>query len=264
MAGLDAGTRIIECPERGKGLRKQPGLHLFCDFQLLGQAPFRFEPLSIRPALRLNLPAHLIGAKQVEGVLIRIAKHRHRAAPQLRLRRMKKTHSTAQPKIVGRKDVFGDESNLSWPPDELVSLRAALRSHHREDRAAIGRRDGHPPAEFKTRLGQHAEAKLIDVELQRSVVVPNKNVGLEQTEVGTLLLGLNCPAPGQLYPSVLRLRNSTLRVQPRSSSAKDVRARQIDQNHCASRPPDHDSVNSRSPHPGNGLLHCDQCRIGPP
>ena len=109
MAGLDAGARIIQRPERGKGLRKQPGLHLFCDFQFLGQAPFRFEPLSIRAALRLNLPAHLIGAKQVEGILIRIAKHRHRAAPQLRLRRMKKTHSTAQPKIVGRKDVFGDE-----------------------------------------------------------------------------------------------------------------------------------------------------------
>src|SRR5689334_7967365 len=37
MAGLDTGARLIECSESGKGLRKQPGLDLFCDFQLLGK-----------------------------------------------------------------------------------------------------------------------------------------------------------------------------------------------------------------------------------
>src|SRR5690242_4240900 len=122
MAGLDTGARIIECSESGKGLRKQPGLDLFCDFQLLGKAPFRFEPLSIRAALRLNLAAHLIGAEQFKRVSIRVTKDRHRATPQLRLRRMNKTHSAALPQIIGRKDVFRDEPDLRRPADELVTL----------------------------------------------------------------------------------------------------------------------------------------------
>src|SRR5262249_19763573 len=81
MAGLDTGAGVIERPERRKGLREKPCLHLFCNLQFLGQAPLRFQPLSIRAALRLNLPAHLIGAEQVKGVSIHIAKDRHRAAP---------------------------------------------------------------------------------------------------------------------------------------------------------------------------------------
>ena len=99
---------------------------------------------------------------------------------------MKKTHSPAPPKIVGRRDVFGDECDLRWPPNELVILGAALRSHHREDRAAIWGSNRHPPPELEARLRQHAEAKQIHIELQRPVMVPNKDIGLEDAQIRIL------------------------------------------------------------------------------
>src|SRR5882757_9490496 len=99
---------------------------------------------------------------------------------------MEKTHPAAAPQIVGGMNVFGDKRNLRVPADQLVVLRAALGGDHRQDRAAVGRRNRHPSAEFETRFGNNAESKLIDIKLQRSIVIANKNIRLENTQIGTL------------------------------------------------------------------------------
>src|ERR1700722_4357818 len=95
-------------------------------------------------------------------------------------------YSTAAPQFVNGKDIFGKETIRRTPADAFVVLRAPLGSNHRQNSAAIRRRDCDPTAKLETTIGNHAESELIDIELQASVMVAYENIGLENTQIRSL------------------------------------------------------------------------------
>src|SRR5271154_2645368 len=179
MAGLDANTRIVETRQIRQRLREESGLHLLCNFQLLGGAPFNFQLLGNCAALPFDLAAHLVGGDQFKGVSINIGEGGKGPAPKLLLRRLGKMHSAAAPQLISCIDVLSDKANVRWPPDKLVVLRTALGRKQGKNCAAIRGRDRDPAAKLKAAVGQHAESKLVHVKLQAPVVIANVDVRFE-------------------------------------------------------------------------------------
>ena len=78
--------------------------------------------------------------------------------------RMVKAHPTLAPFAVLRRDIFGNENNLSGPADEFVLDGAGLRRDQCEDRGAIGRGDSYPTdTGWELGIKGKMEAKLIQV-----------------------------------------------------------------------------------------------------
>ena len=77
-------------------------------------------------------------------------------------------------------DILGNEGNLHGAADERAILGAGRGNNKRENRAAIRRRNCDPALTgTEMHIGYHIESKLIDVKPQASIVITNKNVGLE-------------------------------------------------------------------------------------
>jgi hypothetical protein len=96
-------------------------------------------------------------------------------------------YSATAPQLVSGIDIFGDESNLRIPANEFVIFRAALGSKHRQNSTAIRRRDRHPTVKLEPAIGNYTESELIDIELQASFVIAYEDIGLENTQIGSVL-----------------------------------------------------------------------------
>jgi len=83
--------------------------------------------------------------------------------------------------------IFGDESNLTGPANELEFFRVGLRSDKHENRAAIRRCNRYPAvAGFETGVSNQPESKLVQVKSQAPILIANKNCALENTQVRVL------------------------------------------------------------------------------
>jgi hypothetical protein len=62
--------------------------------------------------------------------------------------------------------IFGEESNLTGPANELEFFRVGLRSDKHENRAAVRRRNRYPAfTGFDTGISDQPESKLVQVKL---------------------------------------------------------------------------------------------------
>ena len=84
---------------------------------LFRSPPFLFQLFDNRPALRLNVLTDFVGPEQIKTVSVHIAKGGKCPAPKLRLRRMQKTHTPAEPQTIGGINILSNKSDLGWPPD---------------------------------------------------------------------------------------------------------------------------------------------------
>src|ERR1700760_3452480 len=224
MPGLNTNAGVVKRSQGRECLREEPRLHLFRNLQLLCCAPFRFQLFGNLAALLLDLPAHLVRADQFKGVSIHVHEAGKGPAPELRLWRMVKMHSTAAPQFKRGVDIFCDETDLGWPTDELVVFRTTLGSNQCKDRTAVRRCNCNPAAKFETTVRNHAEPELIHVEVEASIVIANENIGLENTKIRTPLTRVK--GGGVLYPphrGAARLGNFGVRAQVRLLEALELR-----------------------------------------
>jgi hypothetical protein len=116
-------------------LREEPCLHLLRDFQLLGSATFGFQPLGDGAALRFDFPTHFVEAQKRKGVSVHIFEPSEHSVPSRGLRRMMKANPALTPLLKRGIYIFGEESNLTGPANELEFFRIGLRSDKHENRA---------------------------------------------------------------------------------------------------------------------------------
>jgi hypothetical protein len=184
VAGLDADAGVVEGIERGKGLGEETGLDLLGDFELLGGAAFGLEAFGGVTALGLDLASDLIGAEELEGIAVDVVEAGDGGSEEGLLGRVMEAHAAVVPEFIGGVDVLGEKADLSVASDELVVLCAGLGSDEGEDGGAVGWGDGDPAAiEVETRVGDDAEAELVDVELQALVVVADVDGGFEDAQI---------------------------------------------------------------------------------
>jgi hypothetical protein len=187
VAGLDADAGVVEGVEWGKGLGEEAGLDLLGDLELLGGAALRLEAFGGVAALALDLASDLAGAEEFEGVAIDVVEAGDGGSEEGLLGRVMEPHTAVVPELIGGVDVFGEKADLGVASDELVVLCARLGSDEGEDGGAVGRGDGDPAAiEVEARIGDDAEAELVDVKLQALVVVADVDGGFEDAEVWAL------------------------------------------------------------------------------
>ena len=191
---------------------EEPGLHLFCNFQLLGGAAFGFQLLGSRAALRFDLPAHLVEAHQRKRISIDVSKAREHSSPNRRrlsgryrrvrrtpgrnphlileafqARRILKANPALPPFLELGHDVFGDKSNVCGPSNQLVLFRVGLGRHQRQVRSAFGRGNGYPAASgLKAGIKGQIEPKLLHVEPRASVQIANVDGNRLNAEVGVM------------------------------------------------------------------------------
>lgn len=105
---------------------------------------------------------------------------------------MKKDDPAAAPKLEGRVDILGYESNLRMLANALIVFGATFGSDQRENRTAVRRSHCHPAsAKFKAGIRNYTESQLAHVKLQASIMVAHEDRGLEDTKIRTLLTGTN-------------------------------------------------------------------------
>jgi hypothetical protein len=112
---------------------------------------------------------------------------------------MLKMNAALTPLLERGINIFGDESNLTGPANELEFFRFGLRSHQYKDRAAIWRRNSYPAVTgFEADIGDQPESKPVQVELQASLLVANENGALENSQVRVLPIQ---PRSGRVNPT---------------------------------------------------------------
>jgi hypothetical protein len=103
------------------------------------------------------------------------------------LRGLVESDAEPLPKLVSGVDVFGEEADLRLATDEAEFFGAGFGSDEREDGLTVGRRNGDPTAVVgEIDIGENAEAKPVDVEVEASLVIANVDGGFEDAEVRTL------------------------------------------------------------------------------
>jgi hypothetical protein len=148
------------------GLRKQPGLYLLCNFQLLGSAAFGLDSLLVHPAARFQTSLHLVESGQAKRIAVRVFKAREDAAPRGVLRRKLKTHSALAPFLELGVDVFRKKENPAVSANQFPCFGIWLGSDQRQGRGAIRRRNLDPAhAVFKAVIHDQLEPKLIEVRI---------------------------------------------------------------------------------------------------
>jgi hypothetical protein len=154
-----------------------------------GGAALGFQLLGDRATLRFDFPAHIVEAHKRKGVPIHILEGGEHSAPDRGPRRMMKMNPALTPLLIHGIDIFGDENDLSRPANQIIFFRAWLRRDKRNNRAAIRRRHRYPAATaFKAVISNQVESKLIQVELQASILIANENRGEENAQVGRLAI----------------------------------------------------------------------------
>src|SRR5579862_6267897 len=89
-------------------------------------------------------------------------------------------------------------------PDQLVVFRSLSRRGQREDRTAIGWSYGDPAAKLEARIGDNVESQLVDIKLQAAIVVANKDIRLEDSEIRILRRQFQRLLPGRaIHPKIV-------------------------------------------------------------
>src|SRR6266581_2484605 len=170
-ASLNAITRIVERAQGRQGLRKEPSLYLFCNFEFLCAPPLRFQLLGNSAALCIDILAHFVAAHKDKAVSVRILKPGEGAAPGCCLRRMIEANSALAPFVELGGYVLSHKNHIPAPADELVFVGVGLGSNKRKDRDAIRRGNRYPAiTRFITDINEQIEPKLIQVESQASIL----------------------------------------------------------------------------------------------
>ena len=84
VARLLAASCVVERSKGRQFLREEPGLHVLCDFQFLGEAALRFPFVGIRAALGLDGVGGLIKAHERERIAVDVLELRGYASPDWR------------------------------------------------------------------------------------------------------------------------------------------------------------------------------------
>ena len=196
LASLDAESRVFQCRAGRQGLRKEPGLDLFGNFELLRGAAFQFEFFGDRAALSFYGMAHCVEAHERKRVPVEIFEACKDTAPDgcrflLRHRgngprviqdapepgRMTKANSALAPFAKFGRDIISDEYDLGGAADELELFRIRTGRDQRKYRASVGWRHGHPAfAGLKAAIEGEVEPELIQVKAQASLLVANVDV----------------------------------------------------------------------------------------
>lgn len=81
--------------------------------------------------------------------------------------------------------ILGQKNNLSGPVYELLFFRIGFGSHQRESCSAIRGSNSQPAiARRKDGITGQGESKLVQIELEASILIANENTDSVQTEVG--------------------------------------------------------------------------------
>ena len=138
-------------------------------------------------ALLLDLAGELVGADQFEAVAVDVLKAGESDPEDGLLRRLVEADAESLPELVGGVDVLGEEADLGVAADEAVFVGAGFGSDEREDGLTVGRGDRDPTAVVgEVDIGEDAEAELVDVEVEASVVIADVDGGFEDAEVRAL------------------------------------------------------------------------------
>src|SRR6266699_2155559 len=251
FASLDAKSRIFKGLERRRGLREEPGLHLFGNFKLLRGTAFGFQSFSKGAALRFDGLGHLVEADQRKGIAIEVLKtgkdatpnrsmlragrrgirrlrsaHLHPILEAFQARRELKANSALGPFAILGNHILGDKGDRRGPADELGLFRARLRRDEREVRGAVGRGDGYKPrARLNAGVKDQLEAELIKVKVQAVVEIPNVNRNRLETQVGVLAIQANNGAVNPPPRRVAHGRNYKPGAAKRTLAAECCQAR---------------------------------------
>src|SRR5262245_36712798 len=97
LARLDAHASVLECADGRHGLRKQPGLYLTRDVELVSDAALRLRSFGDLAALQLDLTGDGIHADQRKRVPIGVLEDRQRATPRFDARRLAEVNAQGRP-----------------------------------------------------------------------------------------------------------------------------------------------------------------------
>ena len=185
VARLKADAGVVEGFKWGKSLREEAGLDLAGDLELLCGAAVGLDFCGGDLALLLDLAGELVSADQLEAVAVHVLETSKGDSEDGLLRRLVKAHAVLLLELVGGVDVLREEADLRVATDETVFVGAGFRSDKREDGLTIGRGDGDPTAIVgEADIGENAETKLLDVEIEAAVVIADVDGGLEDAQVG--------------------------------------------------------------------------------
>src|SRR5689334_125817 len=185
VACLNANGSIFQGGKSRTRLWEEPRLDVSSELQFLAQAMFGCRPLGMSASLCLDLAVDCVIRQKRERISIRVFEAGRDRAPGLRLRRVVKSDAATVPFLEFRKDIFGQEDNLSRAADELVFLGAGFRNDEREHRGAIGWSDSERTAGGrKGGVQDKAESQLIQVESPASLLVANENSNRAESEIG--------------------------------------------------------------------------------
>jgi hypothetical protein len=187
VAGLEADTSVVEGFERWESLRKEAGLDLAGDLELLCGTAIGFDLRDGELAFLLDLAGEFIGANQLETVAVDVLKAGKGDPEDRLLRWLVKAHTMSLPELVGGVDVLGDETDLGFAADETVFVGPGFGSNECEDGLTVRRSDCDPAAVVSAGdVGKDVEAELVDVEVEASFVIADINGGFEDAQVGAL------------------------------------------------------------------------------
>src|SRR5580704_13346477 len=175
----------------------------------MGHALFRITLLCCFAALRFNLATQFVEANERKCVSVHIFESGENAAPngitRVFLRRIltgssahrmpiilnapqtwriQKVNTAPNPFLELRGDIFGNESNVGRPANELRFPRARFRDSKDQQRGAVGRSDGHPTiALLKAGIERDIKAELRYVEIETLLVITHIDGDLLKTQV---------------------------------------------------------------------------------
>ena len=170
-----------------QGLREETGLDLLGDLELLCGAALGLDLFGGDLTLLFDFAGELVGADQLEAVAVDVLKTGEGDAEDRLLWRLVEAHAVLLPELVGGVDVLGDEADLSVAADEPVFVGAGFGSDEREDGLTIRRGDCDPTSVVgESDVGEDAEAKVVDVEIEAAFVIADVDGGFEDAQVGAL------------------------------------------------------------------------------
>jgi len=166
-------------------LRKQTGLYLLCDFDLLRGPAFSLILLNQGPALGFHTTGEFVESRKAEGVSVRIFKASVDSAPRWNLRWVTELDAAFLPCLVFAIDVFRDEPYARLGADEFPGVVTGLKERKPNVSIAVGRGHFDPAlAVIESVINHHPEPQLINIESQAAIQIAHPDDDEMKAEIG--------------------------------------------------------------------------------